>query len=218
MTTIPVRVQVRCVSCFTPFRLDQEQYRELVKRSRLALVCPHCGHSFDYSLVAANAAPPPRPARVQTDDEPAPPPMPAVAAQTPVPAFPPPPFAPLKGAMPVAANAAPPAFAPLGGGPNNPMPAAPFPQGPAVPAGSEAKKLTLNERWKQLPPWVQWTAISVLVVVLAVVIFAMPTGGGSSQPEAPKSLEQPRPKAEKERARDEKKAAVSDKDSKEERP
>jgi hypothetical protein len=39
--------------------------------------------------------------------------------------------------------------------------------------------LTLNDRWKRLPPWVQWTVIGVLVVVMAVVIFAIPTGGGA---------------------------------------
>ena len=192
MTPIQVRIRVRCTSCDMPFRLSQEQYRELVKRSRVALNCPHCAHGFEYSPLVASAkkkpAPPVRPSRAKGEAKAQPIAaaslvVPPIAAAPAAPAFPPPPFAPLGGGKPEPSNATPPPFAPLGGSPLLPMPAAPFPQGTAAPSGGETKKLTVNERWKQLPPWVQWTAIGVLVVVMAVVIFAIPTGGASVSPE-----------------------------------
>ncbi|HZV06356.1 MAG TPA: hypothetical protein VE999_14850 [Gemmataceae bacterium] len=185
MTQVPIRIKVRCTSCRTSFRLSQEQYRELVKRSRVDLDCPHCGSGFEYSpLTAVVATSPPvrsRPHRPEAEVvlEPAPEPLaPMAPPPAPAPQFPPPPFAPLAAGTPATANAAPPPFAPLAGMPAAPAQAASFPQRASAPTGGETKKLTLNERWKQLPPWVQWMVIGVLIVILAVIIFAMPTGGG----------------------------------------
>jgi hypothetical protein len=205
MTQFPVQIKVRCVSCKTKFRLSEEQYREMLKLSRVELLCPHCGNNFEYTpLTAGVAANPParsrahRPeAEVIPEPEPAPPAPMDPPLATPVSArdFPPPPFAPLGGGAP-AANVPPPPFAPLGGVPFSPAPAASFPQAAPTPSAGEAKKLTLNERWKQLSPAKQWTVIGVIVVVLAAIIFALPTG---SAPEtaAPKATEQPAPKAQK---------------------
>ena len=229
MTPIQVRIRVRCTSCDMPFRLSQEQYRELVKRSRVALNCPHCAHGFEYSPLVASAkkkpAPPVRPSRAKGEAKAQPLAaaslvVPPIAAAPAAPAFPPPPFAPLGGGKPEPSNATPPPFAPLGGSPLLPMPAAPFPQGTAAPSGGETKKLTVNERWKQLPPWVQWTAIGVLVVVMAVVIFAIPTGGASvsPEPETPRAREHHQDRAEKDRSGADSKTAEDKKPEPREKP
>jgi hypothetical protein len=71
----------------------------------------------------------------------------------------------------------------------SPAPAPAFAQAASAPTGGETQKLTLNERWKQLPPWVQWMVIGVFIVVLGVIIFAMPTGGGNTSPEPEKPIQ-----------------------------
>lgn len=199
MTQIPVRIKVTCSSCRTGFRLNQEQYRELIKRSRVALKCPHCANDFAYSPVAreraANPEPPPKPRREEASTRAEPIPargtseLPPVAGPSSAAEFPPPPFAPLNGGTPAPAKAVSPPFAPF-----TPLAAASSPQSAAAPAGEEAKKLTLNDRWKQLPPWVQWTVIGVLIVILAIIIFAMPTGGGNAPPQTePRPSREPSP-------------------------
>lgn len=184
MTQIPVRIKVRCAGCRSGFRLSQEQYHELLKQSRVGLLCPHCGKDFEYNPVATSES---KEWGVRSEAKSHSPFTPLPEA-LPVSAFdyPPPPFAPL-GVGTAVVHATPPPFAPLTGNAFAAAPAAPFPHGAPVPSGGEATKLTLNERWKKLPPWVQWTAIGILVVVMAVIIFAIPTGGGSGSPEVEKS-------------------------------
>lgn len=211
MTRIPTPIKVNCVSCRTAVRLTQEQYHELLKRSRVALTCPHCGHGFDYNLLTASSTaepePSPRPRRTQPEA-----PSPSARARssaersppaedTPVsaPDFPPPPFAPLGVGKPAPFQVEPPPFEPINGATPAPKPAAPFPSGSPTPFGEDAKKLTLNDRWKKLPLWVQWTVIGVMIVVLGVIIFAMPTGGGNApaEPETSRSHKQSHEKSKK---------------------
>jgi len=87
----------------------------------------------------------------------------------------------------------------MDGAPSAPKPAAAFPSGTPASFGEDGKKLTLNDRWKQLPQWVQWTVIGVMIVILGIIIFAMPTGGGNApaEPETPKARKQHHEKSEK---------------------
>jgi hypothetical protein len=99
--------------------------------------------------------------------------------------------------------------------PHSPATAASFPRAASTSTGGEAKKLTLNERFKQLPPWVQWAVIGVFVVVLGIVIFALPTGGGNAptETEKQKSTERSAPNAEKDGTLPDAKAAPSENDT-----
>jgi hypothetical protein len=181
-----VRVRVRCKSCRHASLLSPDHYKLLVRGSRLELYCPRCARPLAFDpLGATTPKPVSRAAQPSAVDAPpcvaakqeTPPPAPAA------PAFPPPPFAPLgaPAANPLPTGAAAPAFAPLGTGPSAPAPFAFAAQAGAVAPAGETTKLTLNDRWKRLPSWAQWLVIGAVIVVLAVVIFAMPTGGSNNQ-------------------------------------
>jgi hypothetical protein len=188
-----VRIKLRCGSCQATAFLPPEHYRTLVKGSQLSLFCPHCAHQLVFNPTgfrARKAAALARksPAEPGHSRDPVPLSRPAPARVS-APAFPPPPFAPLGvgPATPVSARTPTPPFAPMGGGPS--VPAAPSPQRAEDPTGSEAKPLTLNERWKRLPQWQQWVFVGLTIVVLAIVIFALPQGGsgtGAAETAAPK--------------------------------
>ena len=181
MTRKLVRIKVKCEACRTGFVLSQAQYQFLLKRSQLSLQCPHCGHHFVYRATTvrskANSAEfaPPRPAEVEASAGIAMLPLePIVPAQPAVPDFPPPPFAPLAVGTAAPEMAAQPPFVSLGAAPASPPPAASSRAEPAASDGNNAKKLTLNERFKRLPAWQQWLVIGVAVVLIAIVMFSMP--------------------------------------------
>jgi hypothetical protein len=191
MTSKPIRIKVKCDACSAALILKPEQYKHLIKRSQISLTCPQCSHRFVYQAMTVRTrkrtarTAPQSPVEVMAGavEEP---PRPPAPARNPALEFPPPPFAPLGlGAATPAPEMAPaPCFAQLGAGP-----AAPTVQEAVLPAaaGSAArgtKKPTLNERFKSLPNWVQWLVIGLVILVLAVVIFALPVGGsGGGTPE-----------------------------------
>jgi hypothetical protein len=184
-----VRVKVRCHSCRTVAQLTPEHYRALVRGEEVSLSCPRCNHQFTFSAMG--------PARRANVDyappvvvpEPEPPPAPA---PVPSPAFPPPPFALLRlgDEMPVPANAPAPQFPLLGEAAQEMAPVAPHPSpypAPVMRKGREevrtagsGEKVSFNERWKRLPPWVQWTVVGVMILVLGVIILALPSGGSNN--------------------------------------
>lgn len=98
MTPKQVRVKVRCEACHASTILSPEQYRTLLRESRVVLSCSRCAHRFAYTPVEmVPAAPePPMPAEVNLPLDVEPPPAPAeMPAPKLAPEFPPPPFAPL---------------------------------------------------------------------------------------------------------------------------
>ena len=186
MTENFVRVRVRCKSCRHASLLSPDHYKLLVRGSRLELYCPRCARALAFDPLGGGVKPTSpavsQPVAAETKVElsaaaPARPTSPAA------PAFPPPPFAPLgaPAANPLPTGAAAPAFALLGAGPSAPAPVALAAQGGAVVPKGATNKCTLNDRWKRLPSWAQWLVIGAVVVILAVVIFAMPAGGSNNQ-------------------------------------
>jgi hypothetical protein len=191
MTQNPMRIKLRCESCRAPAFLNSEHYRTLVKGSELALFCPHCAHQFVFHPTRNRGVKVARLDRMSPEEavpDSAPVPLsPPAPAQVSAPVFPPPPFALLSvgAASPVSATAPAPPFAPMGGGPSATAPVVSPPQGNEVVTRSDAKRLTLKERWKRLPPWQQWLAVGLAIVVLAVLMFSTPGGGsGRGAPEA----------------------------------
>jgi hypothetical protein len=184
-----VRIKVKCEACRGGFVLSQEQYQFLIKRSQLSLKCPHCAHHFVYRATTvrakgnASTSAQQRPVEVEASAGVDLLPLePIVQAQPASPEFPPPPFAPLALGAAMPEKAVPPPFAALGAGPASPVGAAAPRQEAAAPAGSEAKKLTLNERFKRLPTWAQAVVAGLIVVILAAAILAIPTGGAEENP------------------------------------